>query len=386
MGFFALDRCAEWSACYAQCDACSPSRYDHYADLVATNGSYRALFQSNSWYAGLSTGGVYNAVSYETDDAVHQTGLTVVQGIGNFAEEGDITSEGVAKNVLSIGGVRHNDTLARSDDRWTDASAGPTSDGRIKPDLCHFYDGVFTTQIDGDPGTPDPSYANFSGTSAATPIVSGHLGILLEMWSHGVFGNVGCADPFDCRPKWSTSKALLVNTAYRYDWYSVPEDHPNANIDRFKQGWGMPDLWAVYERADYCFIVDESALLTNLQVHSYSVTVPPTSPFGLRVTLVYADPAGVVGSSIHRVNDLSLRVVSPSGVGYWGNQGLLASNWSSSDGAEDHINTVENVFVASPASGNWTIKVVASQIVKDGYLETQATDSAYALVVTGVSP
>ena len=35
-----------------------------------------------------------------------------------------------------------------------------------------------------------PVTATFGGTSGATPMVAGHLGLLLEMWTDGAFGNV----------------------------------------------------------------------------------------------------------------------------------------------------------------------------------------------------
>ena len=70
-----------------------------------------------------------------------------------------------AKNVVSGGAVQHYDTLTRDDDSWAGGSAsiGPAADGRIKPDLCFFYDDTYTTYTTGT------GYGEFGGTSGATP-------------------------------------------------------------------------------------------------------------------------------------------------------------------------------------------------------------------------
>jgi hypothetical protein len=87
--------------------------------------------------------------------------------------------------------------------------------------------------------------------------------------------------------------------------------------------------------------------------------------------------------SQHRVNDLTLKVTSPSGVVYWGNQGLSAAMWSTPGGTADHKNTVECVFVQAPTAGHWTVEVIAEEINLDAYVATPAFDAAYSLVVTG---
>jgi serine protease AprX len=40
------------------------------------------------------------------------------------------------------------------------------------------------------------------------------------------------------------------------------------------------------------------------------------------------------------------------------------------------------VFLDTPATGAWTVEVVATQVNVDGHVETVATDADYALVVT----
>jgi hypothetical protein len=80
---------------------------------------------------------------------------------------------------------------------------------------------------------------------------------------------------------------------------------------------------------------------------------------------------------------LSLKITSPSGTVYWGNNGLLNGLWSTPGGGSNDIDTVENVFIRNADSGNWRIQVVANEIIQDGHVETGALDADYALVVTG---
>lgn len=80
------------------------------------------------------------------------------------------------------------------------------------------------------------------------------------------------------------------------------------------------------------------------------------------MTLVYIDPAGSPSATKHRINDLTLKVTSPSGVVYWGNNGLEAGNVSTPGGTANDLDTVENVFIVSPEGGVWTVEVIAAEI------------------------
>ena len=110
----------------------------------------------------------------EMDDAIFRTDLLICQAQGNL---GLSAVSAWAKNVVSVGGIRHYDTLDRLDDRWLNAGGvGPAEDGRIKPDLAFWYDRILTTSNDGDYRT------NFGGTSASTPQTAGHFGLMFQMW------------------------------------------------------------------------------------------------------------------------------------------------------------------------------------------------------------
>ncbi|MBV9209890.1 MAG: FG-GAP repeat protein [Acidobacteria bacterium] len=348
------------------------NRYTHTQELVAP--PYNAVFQSNSWGDALTTS--YSTISAEMDDILFKNDFVIVQSQSNNGNQFS-RPQAWAKNVVSIGGVFHRNTASETDDCWCNgASTGPAADGRNKPDLAYFYDSIFTTA-----GTANNSYTTgFNGTSAATPITAGHFGIFFQMWHNGLFHNPTGATVFDSRPHMTTAKAMMINTAHQ--WNPVGT---GADITRVRQGWGRADLKNLYDLRDQMFIVNETDVLTNLGSRSYSLDVPAGSTTPLKATLVFADPMGNTASTQSRINDLSLKVTSPSNVVYWGNVGLGGTSlWSTAGGTANTIDTVENVFVQNPEAGRWTVQVIASEVVQDSHSETTAVDADYALVVSGV--
>ena len=135
-------------------------------------------------------------------------------------------------------------------------------------------------------------------------------------------------------------------------------------------------------------IINESDVLINLQSRSYLVNVPVGSTDPMKITMAYTDPMGSPGATQARINDITLRVTSPAGTVYWGNVGLAGSGmWSTSGGVANTVDTVENVFIQSPASGTWTIQVIGSAINQDARSETPSVvDADFALVASGVTP
>jgi len=354
-------------------------RYGHTAELVNPALEFKSVYQSNSW--GNTTTTQYNSYSSQMDDIIWQNDIAIFQSQSNT---GDQTSrpQAWAKNIIAVGGARHYNNTNSDDDAWAGgASIGPAADGRVKPDLTFFYDSIYTT--DADPGgyASGAYTTSFGGTSGATPMVAGTSGLLFQMWQDNVWGTApGSGTVFDERPHFSTMKALLINNAEQYDWTTT-----NPDLTRFRQGWGRPNAQNAYDRAPLTAVIDESSVLQELQKDTYTATVPAAQD-ALKVTMVYADRAGVTNSTLHRINDVTLKVTAPDGTTeYWGNSGLTSGLWSSSGGSADTINTVENVFVQNPTAGVWTIEVEAVEVNMDVHIETPADDQDYALVVYGVT-
>ena len=354
------------------------SRYAHTGQLIDPSFPYEAVVQSNSWGGGRTLS--YNAGSQNMDLILfdHAT-ISITQSQSN-ANNQMSRPQAWAKNVIACGGINHRNTATKSDDSWGGASIGPAEDGRIKPDLASYYDRILATDrvVGGYAG--GNYFSNFGGTSGATPIVAGNLCLLYEMWSNGLFGNpTPGTTPFDNAPNNSTAKALLVNTASQWTFSGV-----NHNLTRTHQGWGHPDMQKALDRAGNMLIIDETDVLTELQSTTYNVDVSAGQP-ELKVTLVYRDPPGTTSSNLHRINDLDLKVTGPGGAPtYWGNNGLLGSEYSEPGGSANTVDTVENVFIQNPTAGQWTIEVIASEVNEDSHVETGAVDVDYALVASGV--
>src|SRR5688572_21898967 len=355
------------------------SRYNHTAELQNPALAYKCVLQSNSWGNPQTT--AYTSLSQDMDLILfdHQR-ISILQSQSNLGNQSS-RPEAWAKNVISVGGIRHFNTETKADDSWSGgASIGPAADGRIKPDVASFYDATLCTDVIGALGYSSGNYySSFGGTSGATPITAGHLGLVYQMWSDGVFGNAAPgATVFDDRPNNTTMKAVLVNTATQWTFSGTTHD-----LTRTHQGWGHADLRTVWDQRGSMYIVDESDLLTNLDSTSHPLTVQAgTAAF--KATLVYRDPPGTTSSTQHRINNLDLKVTAPGGTIYWGNNGLLAGNWSTSGGTANTKDTVENVFVQNPAAGTWQVEVIAAELNQDAHVETGPVDADYALVVTGV--
>lgn len=335
---------------------------------------FRAAFQSNSW--GATRSRVYTSVSAELDQIAFDTDIVIFQSQSNAGNQ-DSRPEAWAKNVVSVGGVVHGNTSTLIDDAWMQqASCGPAIDGRVKPDLAHIYEDVWTIG-----SSSDTAHENFWGTSAATPITAGCGALAIQMYANGLFGNpTSGGDVFDERPHAATTRALLINSARQWNFASTADD-----LGRFRQGWGHASVSRLYDMRDRMLIVDQTDLLAPLDTRVYMVDVEPMHDL-LQVTLVYPDPPGMPGSLVQLVNDLSLRVTSPEGLVFLGNFGLLDSPYSKPGGRFDRQNTVEQVIVPKPLPGRWTIEVVAGEFTADGYPGTPQLDATYALVASGVVP
>ncbi|WP_164014650.1 S8 family serine peptidase [Pyxidicoccus trucidator] len=349
------------------------SRYTINQELTDPAGPYRAVFQTSS--VGSTQVTTYTTISAEVDDYLFKHPILSTQSQSNLGSRNS-RPQAWAKNIVSVGAFNHMNTASRTDDNWDfTGSIGPAQDGRIKPDLSYFYDDIHSAS-----GGGTTNYTEFGGTSSATPQTAGHFGLLFQMWYQGVWsGHGGGPDVFTTRPQMATAKALMINMAHRYNWLAGGS---NADIDRFKQGWGTANVQRLLDRAAVTHIINETDVLAPLGSKSYNFSVA-SGQTELNVTMVYTDPMGTVGAAHARINDLSLKVTSPTGVIYWGNNGLTAGNTSTSGGVSNKLDTVENVFLANPAAGIWRVEVLADELVQDARLETAAMDADYGLVVSG---
>jgi len=348
---------------------------DRFAYTQELKGApYYASFQSNSWGANQTVN--YNTYSVEMDDIIFQLDIAITQSQSNTGSRWS-RPEAWAKNVISVGGIGHWDTLDTSDDSWGGTgSTGPALDGRIKPDVNYWNDYIYTTDSSATPGGGYTAF--FNGTSASTPEVAGILGLMVQMWSENVWDtNPTGSTVFERQPHFGTIKALLINNAEQYEFSGTDHD-----LTRLNQGWGRPSVQIAKERAANSFVVDQDLPLTLGQKATYDLAVR-SDEIQLKITMVYPDPPGDPAASVHRINDVNLKATSPSGLVYHGNVGLDTGIFSASGGFPNSIDTVENVFVPFPEAGTWTVEIEAAEVNADGHLATPEDDVVFALVVTG---
>jgi len=282
-----------------------------------------------------------------------------------FINYGTINQPKPAKNIIAVGAVDSANGWMTDYSSW-----GPTSDGRIRPDVVAVghYNGTMAgavTGIDNCFGTPTGSpnqqcfrttnesldfdgYAWFSQTSAAAAMVSGTAALLIED-----FRSEAGRDPLP-----STVKALLIHTATDLNdatsWYNPGPDYAS--------GHGLVDVQAAVDHlrsghwVEHC-LNDGETDFNTLRI--------PVGAGSVKATLVWSDvPASPATSAPALVNDLDLVLTDSTGARRYP-WTLDPSNPSTSAirTTEDHLNNVEVVLAeGSVPEGDWSMDVVGTSI------------------------
>ncbi|MGE0587413.1 MAG: S8 family serine peptidase [Cyclobacteriaceae bacterium] len=210
-----------------------------------------------------------------------------------------IIPEAVAKNTITVGAINKvtSYTGPASASMSSFSSWGPTDDGRIKPDLVGAGVSLFSLNAVGTDG-----YSFSSGTSMATPNVTGSLALLQELYKKLHGGRVMRA---------STLKALAIHTA--------KEAGPLPGPD-YSFGWGLLDVEAgakVIAAEDGVQTIIREEVLN--QGEEFEIVLNPKANQKITATLVWNDPAGTPPNSaldptnLILVNDLDLKLVAQNG-------------------------------------------------------------------------
>ncbi len=340
---------------------------------------HNCLFTTASWGNTRTT--QYTSISADADDIVFDHRIPWTQSQSNAGNQNS-RPQAWGKNIISVGALRHYNDNNPGNDQWANgASIGPAADGRIKPDLCNFYDSVGTSDRSGSAGYASGSFfSGFSGTSAATPITAGLNALAIEMFTDHIFGNsprVNGGSDFQNRPYAQTVKALQIANASLYPWGVGA-----GQAIRDWQGWGYGNVRTMYDNRARHFIVPEDRPIQQGQTHTYFIDVAPGTSM-LKIAMSYLDPAGPVSPAISRINNLNMQVRRPNGLLYWGNNGLKSGNTSQVGGGSDTLDTVEVFVMPNPQAGQWRIQITAPTIAQDAHVATGATDATYALVASG---
>ena len=221
------------------------------------------------------------------------------------------------KNMFAVGALEPDDDLTSF------SSRGPMYDGRIIPQLA----------IEG-----------IEGTSDAAPKVTGLLAILAHIYKDKNSG---------AEPTSSLLRAIMMNTA---------DDLGNAGPD-FKHGYGRPNMRRAYNVINNAQFLTSSVANGNTNSHTIAV---PANTKQVRVMIVWPDVAAAVNADPAIVNNLDLVAKDPSNVSYnpWvlDHSASVAAISAAATRAVDSRNTIEQVTVDDPASGNWTIEVSGTSV------------------------
>ena len=138
-------------------------------------------------------------------------GMLVCVAAGNEGNDpwGTISSPGDADSILTVGAVDVNGIIGDF------SSYGPSSDGRIKPEVCAV--GKQATLIH-----PNGSITHSNGTSFATPLLAG---LAASLWSALPNENA------------MQIRERIIRSADRYN---------NPDTQDYKNGYGIPDAWKAY--------------------------------------------------------------------------------------------------------------------------------------------
>jgi uncharacterized repeat protein (TIGR01451 family) len=346
--------------------------YDFYGNVISEHNNpisaQSIMLSQNSWgyvvdsfFGNCSLYGDYASLAPDFDQIVtglYGRGISVIFAAGNSRDSMDcglsggppnyinyrnIAPPATAKNIISVGAINSDDSSITAFSSW-----GPVDDGRIKPDMvapgCEAGgEGFIKSTLPGD------SYGNnlFCGTSMAAPAVSGVIALMIEDYR----------SRFGTNPLPATLKAILLHTAEDLDdntsWYNKGPDYAS--------GYGRLQAQpAIDQIRDSGFLVGE---VGHGETNTYVFSLP-AGVAGVKLTLVWDDPAALANAAVALVNDLDLVVFDP-GNGRRFPWTLDPANPSlpAVQNAEDHLNVVEQVYAdGNIQPGAWTVRVVGRSV------------------------
>lgn len=380
-----------------------------YADYFSNYDLMDQAYGTGARLASVSLGSGYSSSTaganpYSTDTGWidlfvwdHEN-FTTFYAAGN-AETGNAYSrsmgiEATAKNILSVGATDNGSAGANNVTNFS--SKGPTTDGRIKPDIVAPGNNVRTASGNASLTSFNCGSTLQTGTSFSAPTAAGLAALGREYFTEGWYPT-GVKTPANAiEPSAALLKAFLINTST-----SLPGDYTGnswmnfttktkEDAPAFGQGWGRPVLEnSMYFPGDARKLlvqdVPNSQGLCTGTSREYPFTVNAAKAAEpLKITLVWTDPPGASFAAVALVNNLDLEVQAPDGTIYKGNQwngqttGGLKESGANPAGT-DVLNNVEGVLVKTPAAGNWVARIRGVNVPGYGKKFTQG----FGLVITG---
>jgi uncharacterized repeat protein (TIGR01451 family) len=268
------------------------------------------------------------------------------------------------------------------------SSQGPTRDGRLKPDLAANGTTVVAAGADVD-GNPGNGYVTMSGTSMATPVVTGVSALLLQQYAQQFGVDIDTNGPLA-----STLKAILVQTAQDLTG-SASGTNPDTGAASvygagpdWATGYGLVDAQAATNLMRSERFLEDQVSTTDVTDEFLASVAPGQAQ--LKITLAWDDLPGTPNADISTpalVNDLDLLLVGPNGEvvrplvlpaaaqsdcdnnagngiqAGCANPAADPGPWPSTATpinaapGTDRLNNLEQAVVANPAPGLWRVRV-----------------------------
>jgi len=268
-----------------------------------------------------------------------------------------LSGPATAKNSLVIANaadaVIDNDGNLVSVSISATSSQGPTDDLRVKPDLAGNGVGLYST-FDGS----DDAYNTISGTSMASPNVSGALLLLQQHYNNRVGTFMRAA----------TLKGLALHTA---------DDAGPVGPDAV-WGWGLLNAKKAVETITLSGSGPIMNELTIAQGQTITYTVNSDGVNDLIASISWTDRPGTVNTAMNSpiaalVNDLDIRITKASDTFYPWRLTSATSNSNDGDNTKDPFERIE----IENASGTYTITITHKGTLVGGSQD-------FSLIVTGV--
>lgn len=237
----------------------------------------------------------------------------------------------------------------------TSSSEGPTDDMRIKPDITGNGTGVYSTYDNSD-----TAYNSISGTSMASPNVTGSLLLLQQHYKNLNSNNF---------MKAATLKGLALHTA----------DDAGASGPDAVFGWGLLNTKKAAEtitkKGNNQAKIEELTLNSG---QSYTITVNSDGTSPLLASISWTDRPGTANTTVNSttpvlVNDLDIRVTK-GGTSYLP---YKLTGPTTSAKQDNNVDPYERVDI-SGASGTYTITVTHKGTLTGG-------SQNFSLIVTGIT-
>ncbi|PYQ30100.1 MAG: hypothetical protein DMF56_10285 [Acidobacteria bacterium] len=249
-----------------------------------------------------------------------------------------MTVTGAAKNVLAVGALQ---TTTNPPSIASFSSRGPAKDGRVKPDITARGRNLLSTW-------PGSTYQTLSGTSMASPVVTGISALLGEQWQKTFNGKATVAE----------LRGVILAGA---------DDLGNTGPD-YIYGFGL-----INAKASADLIIGDGGTrgqIANVNISQgtrveRAVTVTATQK--LKVLVTWADPTVVLlGNDSFQakalVNDLDVQVIGPDGTTYLP---YVLDKVNYENPATKGVNNTDNtelVEIANATPGVYRVIVTGSRV------------------------